>query len=359
MSEVDEHLDALSFKMAEAANLSRSAYQSCRWEVTRLAERLVTGDHQPLLAKHVATNTVGYMHFVKDHGLSKLADHYLESVHVNPTSEMLIKENKFSLFTEYKTDVGQYISASLVSCDVETKAKCKQLDELLIANPKYVGTVGHVSKAKLEPDFVKIATIGQTDESGSEGWAVAAYQNYRRGEAAAIPLPGSASLFCALDQAWVVYSCSLQQLCAKGVAVEDFENWLETEGGQTFAKTSMTTIVVLQNQAVYIPAGQLWACVHLEIDKYQSVIEKIAKDDSESDDEESKPKVILTENSVAHALVFPMFVQAWIEDLPSNVQLAITSLNLAVFEKKKSKSMWRERAASFCKAFKVDDKSEP
>ena len=75
--------------------------------------------------------------------------------------------------------------------------------------------------------------------------------------------------------------------------------------------------------------------------------------DEDSDDEE-KPKVVLTPNSIGHAVVWPLFAAAWMEGLPNNVSTAIVHMNKAVFnsDKKKSKQMWKDRASTFNKALK-------
>ena len=200
-----------------------------------MTDALSLGDHNKFLAHNVATGCVGYVHLQKEEK-PNLQEFYGESVLVNPSSEGMGSVSQLALFDKFETDVGKYIAASVKACEAETTAKCKQLDELLVAKPTFVGSVGHVQNAKLKENFCGIATIGQANEAGAEGWVMASYQNYRRADGESIPAPGAPSIFYSLDKTYIVYTCSMSQICKEGVAFQDFEAWLETVGGQEYMK---------------------------------------------------------------------------------------------------------------------------
>ena len=350
LADVSEHVDALSFKLQEKANESRSDYQIRRWEVKRLADVIQAGDHKKYLSKNIATSVVAYIHAMRDS--QGLFTFYDDAVLINPSSKEW-DPTSLALYEKYDTtDVGAYIVGLVDEAKLPLEAKIKSLGALLSETKKFVGTLGQVKGAKLPKDFCGVAELQHTDLPGSEGWLVCAYQNVRRFDANCVPIQGVGSLFRSMKQTFVVYTCSIAEVLALGVSHEDFENWLESLAGQSFMKTQMLTIIVKPNCTLYIPAGHFWAYVHIEVDKYDT--SEVTELDADSDlDEKERPKVELTDDSVGSAIVYPLFVQKWTDKVPMNVKTAVISMNKNVLEKKKGKSMWADRAECFYKSYGV------
>ena len=351
MEEVSEYLDDIQTKCNDHANHARSAYQSRRWEVTRLGDSLVEGEHQEYLALHIGTKTVDFVHMMngKDPDLKAFYD---GTVLVNPSVEDMKENNTLSLFVDHSTDVAKYVKSSLENCKVALKSKMAQLDEKFEQKATYVGTLGHVSGAQLDKDFCTIAELAHTEKVGAEAWAIACCQHYKRADSSRVPLRGVSALFCAIDQAFAVYACPMLDVLDKGVSWEDLENWFESEKGQVFLEESMTCVVVRPGNCLYIPHGMFWACVHLEVDKYM----KASKEEEVSDDEDAGPKrskLQLSPKSVGHACIWPLFVEEWLEAMPSKVKLALTAMNVAVFDKNTTKKMWKDRADFFRDVFSL------
>jgi len=258
-----------------------------------------------------------------------------------------------ALFADCDTDVGKYIKAALDSCTGGLKAKTDQLDATSKEKPKYVGTLGHVSGARLAEKFCDVAELAWTDEVGAEAWCTACVQNSKRADASRVPLRGFAALFSALDQAFVVYSCPIADILEKGVSWEDMENWLESDTGVEFCELSMTVVVVEQGNSLYIPQGMFWAFVHIETDQYKKAVKLEQDTDESEDDDKEKSKLQLSPKSVAHACIFPLFVDSWLTDMEPNVRLCVNSMNLKALASNSTRTMRRDRAEFFKRVFNI------
>ena len=338
--ETSEHIAALGFKLTERANEARAGYQIRRWRVARIAEALVSGGHRKHLAKHLGLGVYAYIQECRKEAPNWLS-FYGECIAIDPPSAEF-DPNLPSLFVKYDTDIGEYITSLKDECKLTLPAKFKTLDEHLKKH-EFVGTVGHVVGARTKEDFVGKAKLLHTDQPQSEAWAMVSQQNIKRNDCATIPLNGMASIFQAVDQQMIVYTCPMEKFLIKGVALSDFEMWLESLSGQAFLKTEMLAVVVNVGCSLFIPSGSFWAVAHIEVDKYNTVDEQ-----SDDDSDAEKPQVQLTENSTSHSVVWPMFVQSWIDEMPPNVQSAVVSWNKVTFDMKigkpASKAMWKDRA---------------
>ena len=341
---MSEHLGDLVYKLTENANVQRSVYQTNRWQVTRLTDPLVEGKHGKHFAKATATILNEYTQETKAEKPNWPL--FYGNVVFDPTASEFDHE-KLAVFTSYESDLGKQIKAPILACEKEAEAKYSGLDEHLEANEKWLGTVGHVPDAKLPAEFTGVCKLLHTEAAGGEGWAVACKQNGRRADPNSIPCQGTASLFYAADNQFVVSLCKFKDFLKEGVAPTDFLNWCEKLSGQEFVKEELKTIVLNKGSALYVPAGWWWAVTHMEVDLY-------IKPDGDSDNEgNGKNPVVLTPDSVGHGLVFSMFVQDWITNMDSGVKASIVGINQAVFnnDKKKRKPMWVARAGIFNAAY--------
>ena len=355
VGEVKQYLEDIHVKLGDAANAARSNYQVRRWEVTRLTDSLVEGEHGLAVAKHISQHVVDFVH-LKDNNVETFKQFYPDFVLINPTVVEMKAKDSLSLFLDSSTEVGKYIADAKVEVKVALDAKIEQLHEHLDKNPKQIGSVGHVSGARLKPNMCGIVQLLYTDKEGAEGWAIACHQNKKRANPKSLPLRGLSAIFCSINQWFVVYACSMEKALEKGVTHLDIDAWLEKPTGQEFLEESMIRVVLPPGSSLYIPNGMFWSAVHIEIDKYQEAALEEQNSDSEGD--EKKSKLHLSEKSVADALVFPLFVDDWLSSMPANVRLTITQSNMTVFNENCQKSMWRNRSDFFREAFDIKDKKK-
>ena len=351
LKDVNDHLEALNFKLSERANDSRSVFQRTRWERKRLSDAFISGDHKKYLAAAVAKDVVDYIHSL--HASTPLTEFFGDSVLVNPSAADFDPKLP-AVWQTLDSDTGAWIQAVLDVCKDKIQPKIESLDNLLAEKKKFVGSLGHVSGACMPANWPSIAHLQYTTEPGGEGWMIACHQNYKRSNADAIPVPGVPQLFHALDATFVLHLCSIEKVLAQHISFTDFEGWCESLGGQSFIKEEVITIVVDKGTTVFVPAGQYWACAHVEVEKYHQPPDESGSAVDSDAEEVKRPGVDLTPNSVGHAIVFPMWCAAWLDALPNNVKTTIIEMNRSTFDKKKSKTMWKDRATVFYKSFKVE-----
>jgi len=340
LDDVDEHLDALNYKIADHANGARSLYQSKRWQITRISTAVAQADHKKHMAKTIGQVTYK---FLKELSLEEPDWHefYDSNVLIN-LDKAAFKPTWHCLFTNRDTDVVKFLSGASQGAPDNIAKKIKSLDSLLVQTQEWVGTSGHVKGASLSEDFLGQAKLIDFDKPGSESWLLCAYQAFRRSDALSIVTPGAAVYFEALDQDFIVWTAPIAEVLDKGISYQDFETWLESFGGQAFLKTSVEVIVLKKGWSLLIPAGMFYGTLMMETAAY---LPPAPVEGDEVSDE--KHQVVLTEDLIGHALITPLLVKAWHAELQENVRGAVVSMNKACFDARPDKTMWTQRKASF------------
>jgi hypothetical protein len=311
--------------------------------VTRVANALAMGTHKKILSKFVATEIVGYIDADRsDAGRDTALYYNKKSISVDIPDKEFDKDTPTLLTQGFSEGAFAVFTKAYESANDAMKSKMITLDQYM-KEKEWVGAVGHVVGAKC-PDISALFECTHVGEVGAEAWLMACSHRARRSDPTCIPLVGIASMFFAVDASFVVHLTPLSVLLSGGIAYADMESFFESPGGQTFMKSHMLVVVVPKDARLFIPAGYAWGVVHLELDDLVSVL-------TDSEDT-SKTKSVLMTDSIGHACVHPLFVKEWHEAMDDSVFNAVRSLNTTTFDAKKSKSMWKERADTFKKAFK-------
>jgi hypothetical protein len=343
---ISEHIDALQFKLTNAANEQRASYQTKRWHVTRVLNALVNGGHKKVLGKHLASEVMSYVDQGRTDEVRDLTEFYSQkSVLVNVCKANFSEQP--IVFTDSEMPIVQLFDECVLSCKDALDAKVSSLDSAMKQNG-WIGSIGHVSGAKPPKKVDKCFECSLTDEVGAEAWLVACGHRVRRNDASSLPMPGVAGMFHALDATFLVYLTPLSALAAKGIAYCDLESYFESLGGPEFLKKSTISVVVSKGSWLFIPPGFVWGTVHLEL---ETLVQDLPDEEQESS---TKAKSVLMGETVGHAIVFPLFVSEWHKAMDNAVRTAIVSLNSAIFDAKIAKSMWSNRAGTFKKAFELE-----
>lgn len=118
----------------------------------------------------------------------------------------------------------------------------------------------------------------------------------------------------------------------KGIAVTDYEAYLETESGQKHFETQVATVILEPGSFLFVPFGCMAAWFLY---------------DGATKTHKGKP----FEPEHACVMATPVFCPAWKQVLPVNVQEAVKAVNIPHFTNKHGSEMWRTRATTFTTFF--------
>ena len=254
---LDDHLAAVKSRASAALTTYRADYQTAYWKPRKVQEQWVSGGWPKGLAKLCSDKVAQF--FYKD-GI--FADEYYHSgtYCVNP------EVDKFSadVITVFAGPAGAAIAKfrGFIHTQLEPlKLKYDSLQATLAEHPRWPGGQGVCSTFEIKEEHCGMLSDlfeGQDVLStlpGGKPWMRLIYNNRPASGPQDSFMPGTAAFFMALYTPMSLVCCRVEPLLSKGVTLEAYDHFFDTEVGRQHGVKELTIINLNVGDFCYVPEG--------------------------------------------------------------------------------------------------------